>query len=75
MSDLVAAIGLIFAIEGIIFTAFPLGAKRAMAATLDTRYPAAHCRIGGRHYRRDDRLAGPAMRKARTSSAGALPSP
>jgi len=35
MSDLFAAIGLIFAIEGIIFAAFPLGAKRAMAAALD----------------------------------------
>jgi uncharacterized protein YjeT (DUF2065 family) len=35
MSDLVAAIGLIFAIEGIIFAAFPVGAKRAMAAALD----------------------------------------
>jgi uncharacterized protein len=45
MSDLVAAIGLIFAIEGIIFTAFPLGAKRAMAATLDT--PDTRLRIAG----------------------------
>ena len=35
MSDLVAAIGLVFAIEGIIFAAFPLGAKRAMTAALD----------------------------------------
>ena len=35
MSDLFAAIGLIFAIEGIIFAAFPLGAKRAMTAALD----------------------------------------
>ena len=45
MSDLVAAIGLIFAIEGIIFAAFPLGAKRAMAATLDI--PDTRLRISG----------------------------
>jgi uncharacterized protein len=35
MSDLGAAIGLVFVIEGIIFAAFPLGAKRAMTAALD----------------------------------------
>ena len=45
MSDLVAAIGLIFAIEGIIFAAFPLGAKRAMTAALDI--PDARLRIAG----------------------------
>jgi uncharacterized protein len=44
MSHLVAAIGLLFAIEGIIF-AFPLGAKRAMAATLDI--PDGRLRISG----------------------------
>lgn len=45
MSDLLAAIGLVFAIEGIIFAAFPLGAKRAMAAALDI--PDARLRIAG----------------------------
>jgi uncharacterized protein len=35
MTDFVAAIGLFFAIEGILFAAFPLGTKRAMAAALD----------------------------------------
>ena len=45
MSDLVAAIGLIFAIEGIFFAAFPLGAKRAMAAVLDI--PDGGLRIAG----------------------------
>jgi uncharacterized protein len=40
MSDFLAAIGLFFAIEGILFAAFPLAAKQAMAAALgmsDTR--------------------------------------
>ncbi len=32
MSDFLAALGLFFVIEGILFAAFPLGAKRAMAA-------------------------------------------
>jgi uncharacterized protein len=45
MSDLGAAIGLVFAIEGIIFAAFPLGAKRAMAAALDV--PDSRLRIAG----------------------------
>jgi uncharacterized protein len=45
MSNLVVAIGLIFAIEGIIFAAFPLGAKRAMAAALDI--PDGRLRIAG----------------------------
>jgi uncharacterized protein len=34
MSDFLAAIGLFFAIEGILFAAFPLTAKQAMAAAL-----------------------------------------
>jgi len=45
MSDLVAAIGLVFAIEGIIFAAFPLSAKRAMTAALDI--PDGRLRIAG----------------------------
>jgi len=45
MSDLGAAIGLIFVIEGIVFAAFPLGAKRAMTAALDI--PDARLRIAG----------------------------
>ena len=35
MFDFLAAIGLFFAIEGILFAAFPLGTNRAMAAALD----------------------------------------
>ena len=35
MSDFLAAIGLVFAIEGILFAAFPLSTKRAMAVALD----------------------------------------
>jgi uncharacterized protein len=36
MSDFVVAIGLVFAIEGIVFAAFPATAKRAMASVLET---------------------------------------
>jgi uncharacterized protein YjeT (DUF2065 family) len=36
MGDLVVAIGLVFAIEGILFAAFPEIAKRAMSHVLDT---------------------------------------
>jgi uncharacterized protein YjeT (DUF2065 family) len=36
MGDLVVAIGLVFAIEGILFAAFPEFAKRAMSHVLDT---------------------------------------
>jgi uncharacterized protein len=35
MSDFLAALGLVFVIEGVLFAAFPLGAKRAMTAVLD----------------------------------------
>jgi uncharacterized protein len=35
MFDFLAAIGLFFAIEGILFAAFPLSTKRAMAAALE----------------------------------------
>ena len=45
MSDFLAAIGLVFAIEGILFAAFPLGTKRAMAAALDI--PDGRLRIVG----------------------------
>lgn len=45
MSDFLAAIGLFFAIEGLILAAFPLSAKRAMAAALAT--PAARLRLAG----------------------------
>jgi hypothetical protein len=34
MSDFIAAIGLVFAIEGLMFAAFPQGTKRAIAAAL-----------------------------------------
>jgi uncharacterized protein len=45
MFDFLAAIGLFFAIEGILFAAFPLAAKRAMAAALEM--PDARLRIVG----------------------------
>jgi uncharacterized protein len=45
MSDLGAAIGLVFVIEGIIFAAFPVGAKRGMAAALDV--PDSRLRLAG----------------------------
>jgi hypothetical protein len=45
MFDFLAAIGLFFAIEGILFAAFPLSAKRAMAAALET--PDSRLRIVG----------------------------
>ena len=45
MHDFLAAIGLFFAIEGIVFAAFPLAAKRAIAAALDM--PDGRLRIAG----------------------------
>jgi uncharacterized protein len=45
MSDFLAAIGLLFAIEGLIFAAFPLLAKRAMAAGLEQ--PDGRLRVTG----------------------------
>ena len=45
MTDLLAAIGLCFAIEGILFAAFPLGIKRAMAVAIDM--PDTRFRISG----------------------------
>ena len=45
MSDFLAAIGLFFAIEGILFAAFPLGTKRAMAMVL--AMPDRRLRIAG----------------------------
>jgi uncharacterized protein len=45
MSDFLAALGLVLAIEGILFAAFPVGTKRAMAAALDT--PDSRLRIAG----------------------------
>ena len=36
MSDFVAALGLVFVIEGLIFAAFPVHAKKAIASVLDT---------------------------------------
>jgi uncharacterized protein YjeT (DUF2065 family) len=37
VSDLLAALGLVFVIEGLIFAAFPDAAKRAMASVLETQ--------------------------------------
>ncbi|HTP93902.1 MAG TPA: DUF2065 family protein [Xanthobacteraceae bacterium] len=45
MTDFIAAVGLVFAIEGLFLAAFPLGAKRAMTATLEM--PDAQLRIAG----------------------------
>ena len=36
MSDFVAALGLVFVIEGLVFAAFPEAAKRAMNSVLET---------------------------------------
>ena len=36
MFDFLAALGLVFIIEGLIFAAFPVQAKRAMASVLET---------------------------------------
>ena len=36
MTDFLAAIGLVFVIEGLVFAAFPGPAKRAMASVLET---------------------------------------
>lgn len=36
MTDFLAALGLVFVIEGLIFAAFPEAAKRAMASVLAT---------------------------------------
>jgi uncharacterized protein YjeT (DUF2065 family) len=36
MGDFLAAFGLVFVIEGLIFAAFPNHAKRAMASVLET---------------------------------------
>ena len=36
MSDFLAALGLVFIIEGVIFAAFPDAAKRAMTSVLET---------------------------------------
>jgi uncharacterized protein len=45
MFDFLAAIGLFFAIEGILFAAFPTSAKRAMSAALEM--PDSRLRIVG----------------------------
>jgi len=37
MSDFLAALGLVFVIEGLIFAAFPEAAKKAMASVLQTQ--------------------------------------
>ena len=37
MSDFVAAIGLVFVIEGLLFAAFPNAAKKAIASVLETQ--------------------------------------
>jgi uncharacterized protein len=36
MADFMVALGLVFAIEGIVFAAFPATAKRAMASVIET---------------------------------------
>ncbi|HVZ54799.1 MAG TPA: DUF2065 domain-containing protein [Pseudolabrys sp.] len=39
MTDFLAALGLVFVIEGLIFAAFPGPAKRAMQSVLETPEP------------------------------------
>lgn len=36
MEDFLAAVGLVFVIEGLIFSAFPTSAKKAVASVLET---------------------------------------
>jgi uncharacterized protein YjeT (DUF2065 family) len=36
MSDLLVALGLVFALEGLVLAAFPMAAKQAMANVLET---------------------------------------
>jgi len=36
MTDLLVALGLVFALEGLVLAAFPLATKRAMANVLET---------------------------------------
>jgi uncharacterized protein YjeT (DUF2065 family) len=45
MSDFLAALGLVFVIEGLVFAAFPAQAKRAMQSVLET--PEATLRLIG----------------------------
>jgi uncharacterized protein YjeT (DUF2065 family) len=45
MPDFLAAIGLVFVIEGLVFAAFPAQAKRAMQSVLET--PEASLRLIG----------------------------
>lgn len=39
MTDFLVALGLVFAIEGLVFAALPGAAKRAMASVLETPEP------------------------------------
>ena len=45
MSDFLAALGLVFVIEGLVLAVLPLGAKRAMAAVMEL--PDGGLRIAG----------------------------
>jgi len=45
MTDLLAAVGLFFAIEGILFAAFPVATKRAMTVALGI--PESGLRVAG----------------------------
>ncbi len=45
MTDFLAALGLVFVIEGLVFAAFPAQSKRAMQSVLDT--PEASLRVIG----------------------------
>jgi hypothetical protein len=45
MEDFLAAVGLVFVIEGLVFAAFPGPAKRAMASVMET--PEASLRVIG----------------------------
>jgi len=45
MSDFLAALGLVFVIEGLVFAAFPAQAKRAMQSVMET--PEASLRVIG----------------------------
>ncbi len=45
MSDFLVALGLVFAIEGLVFAAFPAATKRAMTSVLEA--PEAALRVVG----------------------------
>ena len=50
MEDFLAAVGLVFVIEGLVFAAFPGPAKRAMASVMETPEAAGYVRQIRKHF-------------------------